>query len=170
MENSANLRTPHLRYCREDGGCPGQPTCGRGSRPSHGLGVDGSPLRVIISNRNLELLDFELSCRKQSTREFLIDNFEAFFVFFKLPVFSISRSALRAPSLQPPTFRHPNRQCSELESPLTHRKQRMEDFLIANSDAMFVSRCIPRRPASVLCGSYLSDVVVASTSWLERGL
>lgn len=167
MDIQANLRTLSLSF-RARGAFATKTTQGRGSSPSQRVGVEGSPLRVIISNRNLELLDFGLSYRKQKTREFLIDNFEAFFVFFKLPVFSISRSAFRAPSLQPPTFRHPNRQCPELESPLTHRKQRMEDYLIANFGAMFISRCIPRRPASVLCGSHLSDVVAETSSWFER--
>lgn len=168
MDIQANLRTLSLGF-RARGAFATKTTQGRGSSPSERIGGGGAPLRVIISNRKPELLDFELSYRKQSTREFLIDNFEGFFVLLGPPFSNISRPAFRASGLEPTTSRHFNRQCPELESPLSHRKHRVEGFLIANFGAMFISRCIPRRPVSVLCGSHLSGVVVAPPSWSERG-
>jgi hypothetical protein len=142
----------------------------RGGAACPARATERSLLQVPASNRKPELLDSDLTYRKQKTNEFLIDNFQTFFASSKLPVSSISPRALPASSLQPPTSRHSNRQCSELESPLSHRKQRVEDFLIANFGAVFISLRSPCQPASDFRGDHMSYVNAISSRRLERGL
>jgi hypothetical protein len=86
-----------------------------------------------------KLLDFPLTCRKQSTSHFLIDNFGAYLTRRPAPARRGERrvNGCLAPGFTQTSHLKPrtcssNRQRPELEIGLSHRKQRTENFLIAN--------------------------------------
>ena len=84
---------------------------------------------ALISSTHVKLLDSELSDRKQRTSYFPIDNFRGSFASTISPT---SNFLL-------PISSSPNRQCPELESLVSYRKQRTGNFLIAKFGAML--RC-----------------------------
>ena len=99
------------------------------------------PNYVTISAK----LDFLLTAAKSITSQFLIDNFRAV-----LPLAAPKQLVAKAgpaPSLKLRASRGANRQYPELESPVSHRKQTTENFLIAKFRPM--SRP-PKQPAAAI--------------------
>jgi hypothetical protein len=105
-------------------------------------------------------LDHHVTCTKHATSHFLIDNFE------RLPREGVHPERSRrvtplqkrfaakpgpASSIQPRASRISNRQSPELESRLSHRKQRTENFLIAKFRPILPSAV----PAALGAGSSL---------------
>jgi hypothetical protein len=95
----------------------------------------GSVVQPAISPLS-KLLDLPLNCRKHSTSQFLIDNFERSLAF-NPPKQSDACPPWRAQASELPTIS--NCQSPELEISLSHRKQRTENFLIAKSRPMLPS-------------------------------
>lgn len=92
----------------------------------------------VFSSTHAKLLDFQLTHRKHRTSHFLIDNFGALFLL--CPPKQILGKKSPASSIEPRAFRTSNRQYTKSESAVSHRKQRIGGFLIANSRALFLLR------------------------------
>jgi hypothetical protein len=84
-------------------------------------------------NRHYVRLELLVSCRKQRTGP--LSNRHKF-AFCNPGFLSFPGQSLLTSNLRHPTSRTSNRQSPELELPLSHRKQRADDFLIANFGAL----------------------------------
>ena len=104
-------------------------------------------LSRIMSTSSAKL-DFPPSLAKSNTSNFLIDNFGALVVRrppqqLVYPDAGMAAKADCAPSFEPPASGNSNRQCPELETDLSHRKQRTEFFLIAKFRPMLPQMLSP---------------------------
>jgi hypothetical protein len=106
-------------------------------RPPQHLGAKAG--RTLPSNRQSPELETDLSHRKQRTENFLIAKFRRMYRSRPIqnPNFLTSKPQCPTPSL--------NREYEKLENPVSHRKQRIGQFLIDNFCMPFGSvRCAPR--------------------------